>query len=94
MDPIGYPKRSRANQRSRERRWGRFRHWRRSRCGEVRVSVMRKMIYILIWAAISLLAGAAGNYFVSLDFWWSSLIVGIALIVNGFIAEWEDRDKK
>lgn len=55
---------------------------------------MRKIIYILIWAVISLLAGAAGSCFFRLDFWWSSLMVGIALIVNGFIAEWEDRDKK
>jgi hypothetical protein len=55
---------------------------------------MRKIIPILIWAAISLLAGAAGSYFFKLNFWWSSLIVGMALIVNGLIAEWEDRDRK
>jgi hypothetical protein len=53
--------------------------------------VMKKIIPILIWAAISLLAGAVGSYFFNLSFWWASLIAGIALIVNGLIAEWEDR---
>lgn len=55
---------------------------------------MRKINYILIWMAIAFLSGAAGSYFFKLNFWWSSLIAGIALIVNGLIAEWEDRDKK
>ena len=55
---------------------------------------MRKIIPILIWAVISLLAGAVGSYFFKLSFWLSSLIAGMALIVNGLIAEWEDRDKK
>ena len=58
------------------------------------MSIMRKIIPILIWAVISLLAGAVGSYFFKLSFWLSSLIAGMALIVNGLIAEWEDRDKK
>jgi hypothetical protein len=55
---------------------------------------MRKTVHILIWLVIVLLVGTAGSYFFKLNFWWSSLIVGIALIVNGLIATWEDRDKK
>ena len=55
---------------------------------------MRRFIYILIWAAISFLVGAIGSYFFNLNYWLSSLIAGIALIINGLIAEWEDRDKK
>jgi len=55
---------------------------------------MRKIIHILIWGGISLLAGAIGSHFFNLDFWWSSLIAGIALIVNGLIADWEDRNRK
>jgi hypothetical protein len=55
---------------------------------------MKKIIPILIWAAISLMAGAVGSYFFKLNFWFSSLIAGMALVVNGLIAEWEDRDKK
>ncbi len=54
---------------------------------------MRRITHFLIWAAISLLAGAAGSYFFKLDFWLSSLIVGAALMINGLIAEWEDRDR-
>jgi hypothetical protein len=56
--------------------------------------MMGKIIPMLIWAAISLLGGAAGSYFCKLNFWLSSLIVGMSLIVNGLVAEWEDRDKK
>lgn len=55
---------------------------------------MRKIIPIMIWVAISLLAGAVGSYFFELSFWLSSLIAGMALIINGLIAEWEDRDKR
>jgi len=55
---------------------------------------MRKITHTLIWLVIALLVGAAGSYFFKLNFWWSSLIAGIALVVNGLIAEWEDREKK
>lgn len=52
---------------------------------------MRRIIYVLVWIIISLVAGAVGSHFFNLDFWLSSLIAGIALIINGLIAEWEDR---
>lgn len=52
---------------------------------------MKRMLYTLIWLVISLLAGAVGNYLFNVNFWVASLIAGIALIVNGLIAEWEDR---
>ncbi len=52
---------------------------------------MKRGLYILIWLAISLLAGVVGNYLFKVDFWLASLIAGLALIVNGLIAEWEDR---
>jgi hypothetical protein len=55
---------------------------------------MRRTTHILIWLVIALLAGAAGSYLFRLSFWWSSVIAGIALIVNGLIAEREDRDNK
>jgi hypothetical protein len=51
---------------------------------------MKWIFYTFVWAVISLLAGAAGSYFFSLDFWLGSLIAGGALIVNGVVAEWED----
>jgi hypothetical protein len=52
---------------------------------------MKRLVYTLIWLAISLLVGTAGSYFFSLNFWAASLVAGVALIVNGLIAEWEDR---
>jgi len=55
---------------------------------------MHKTNKIIIWLVIALLGGITGSYFFKLNFWWSSLITGIVLIVNGLIAEWEDRDKK
>jgi uncharacterized protein YqfA (UPF0365 family) len=55
---------------------------------------MRKIKHILIWVAISLLAGAVGSHFFNVEFWLSSLIAGVALIINGLIAEWEDRDRE
>jgi len=51
---------------------------------------MKNRLYILIWFAISLLAGLAGSYLFNINFWTASLIAGLALIVNGLIAEWED----
>jgi hypothetical protein len=54
----------------------------------------RKIIPAMIWAVISVSAGAAGSYFFKLKFWLTSLIAGMALIVNGLIVEWEDREKK
>ena len=52
---------------------------------------MKRLHYTLIWLVISLLAGAAGNYLFNINFWVASLIAGMALIVNGLLAEWEDR---
>lgn len=53
--------------------------------------MMRRVMYTLIWLVISLLAGVAGSYFFNMNFWVTSLIAGLSLIVNGLIAEWEDR---
>jgi uncharacterized membrane protein len=45
----------------------------------------------LTWLAIPLLAGAFGSYFLELGFWSIALIVGLSLIANGILADWEDR---
>ena len=45
----------------------------------------------LTWLAIPLLAGVSGSYFLELGFWSTALIVGLALIANGLLADWEDR---
>ena len=53
--------------------------------------MMKRLLYILIWLVIALVAGAVGSYLFNVNFWVASLIAGLALIVNGLIAEWEDR---
>jgi fatty acid desaturase len=52
---------------------------------------MRRIAEITIWTAACLLAGAAASRYCHLDYWWSSLVAAISLILNGFFAEWEDR---
>ena len=47
----------------------------------------------LVWAAVSMLAGALVSHLSGLAFWASSLIVGLALIAIGLVADWEDRGK-
>jgi hypothetical protein len=47
----------------------------------------------LVWLAISFLGGALGSHLLGYNFWVSSAIVGLALIGNGLVADWEDRGK-
>lgn len=53
--------------------------------------IKKILIYILVWLIISVLAGMLGTYLFNINFWTSSLVAGLALILNGMIAEWEDR---
>jgi len=53
---------------------------------------MKKRDYIFIWFTISLLVGGLGSYIFKINFWIISIIVGLILIINGLIADWEDRD--
>jgi membrane protein implicated in regulation of membrane protease activity len=56
---------------------------------------MRKLTkYTLIWLAISALVGALGAFFLHMNFWISAMIVGLSLIANGLLAEWEDRRRQ
>ena len=53
---------------------------------------MKRIKYLLIWAAITFVVGAIGSYIFNLNFWVSSSIIGVSLIINGLIAEWEERN--
>ena len=53
---------------------------------------MRRFKIALVWLIIALIVGAAGGLLFHLNFWVSSLVAGAALVVNGLIAEWEDRN--
>lgn len=57
------------------------------------MSIVKCSPYIIVWFAIVLIAGAAGSYFFNLNFWLAAGIAACALIVNGLIAQWEDRDQ-
>ncbi len=51
---------------------------------------MKRMIRLAIWIIISLLAGLIGSYLFDIKFLLSFSIAGVALIINGLIAELED----
>ena len=57
----------------------------------MRTLLTRWVINVLIWIGISGFIGALGTFFLKIDFLYSSAGVAVALIINGFIAEWEDR---
>lgn len=57
----------------------------------MRTLLTRWVTNVLIWTGISVFIGALGAFFLKIDFWYSSAGVAVALIINGFIAEWEDR---
>jgi hypothetical protein len=56
-------------------------------------AIMRRVFEMTTWAAVCFLAGAAASHYWHLDFWLSSLIAGISLMLNGFLAEREDREQ-
>ena len=51
---------------------------------------MKKPLHLVVWFVIVLMAGAVGHHFFNVGFWIGALIAGVASIVNGLIAEWED----
>jgi len=50
-----------------------------------------RLLYIVIWLLICVLAGSVATYFFSLNFWVAFAITAAALILNGIVAEIEDR---
>lgn len=57
----------------------------------MRTLLTRWVTNVLIWIGISAFIGGLGTFFLKIDFWYSSAGVAVALIINGFVAEWEDR---
>ncbi len=55
---------------------------------------MKKTSYFAIWVAVSLVLGAIGSYFFNLSFWLTSAIAAAALIINGLIADFEDKNDR
>lgn len=53
--------------------------------------MMKRGTQVLVWLAISAMAGAGGSYFFGIDFWVATVLAAASLTLNGFIAEWEDR---
>jgi hypothetical protein len=47
--------------------------------------------FLLIWAAVCILAGVIFSNVFHLSFWFGVLIAAVAMFVNGLVAEWEDR---
>jgi hypothetical protein len=55
------------------------------------VSVSARLKYTLVWLAISLVIGAIAHFGFGQNFIASAVIAGVALTLNGLLAEWEDR---
>jgi hypothetical protein len=55
---------------------------------------MKRFLHIAVWVLISLVLGAIGSYLFNLSFWLTTAIAAIALIINGVIAEIEDKNDK
>jgi hypothetical protein len=55
------------------------------------MSLKRRLIYIVTWLAISVVAGTAAAHFLRLGFWVAFSITAVALLINGIVAEIEDR---
>lgn len=55
---------------------------------------VRRFSHIAIWCLISLVLGALGSYFFSLNFILTTAIAAVALTINGLIAEVEDKNDK
>jgi hypothetical protein len=50
-----------------------------------------RLLYIVVWLLICVLVGSVAAYFFSLNFWVVFVITAAALILNGIVAEIEDR---
>ena len=47
----------------------------------------------LAWLLISISVGALGSHLLNLNFWLCAIIVAVALALNGWLADREDRGK-
>jgi hypothetical protein len=45
----------------------------------------------LVWAAIVIIVAGAASYLIGIGFWPAAAIVAAALVINGIVAEFEDR---
>jgi uncharacterized membrane protein len=45
----------------------------------------------LIWAVIPISVGAILNYLFGLGFWFCTIMVAISLVLNGWLADHEDK---
>jgi hypothetical protein len=55
------------------------------------MTIRKRLLYTVAWLAICSAAGGIAAYGFQLSFWITFAITAAALVVNGFIAEWEDR---
>ena len=51
----------------------------------------KRLLYITIWLLICVSVGSIANYFFGLGFWVTFVITAVALVLNGIVAEIEDR---
>ena len=55
------------------------------------VTIRKRLLYIVAWLAICGAVGGIAAYGFHLSFWITFAITAAALVINGFVAELEDR---
>jgi len=55
------------------------------------MNIKRRMLYLTIWVVICSVVGIVAAYFFNVGFWLAFLITAAALLLNGVVAEIEDR---
>ena len=57
------------------------------------MNLKKRLFYVFVWLLICVLVGSVATYFFHLPFWVAFVITASALVLNGVIAEVEDRMK-
>jgi hypothetical protein len=55
------------------------------------MKLKKRLLYIVVWISICGLAGLVAAHFFGLSFWVTFSITAAALVLNGILAEIEDR---
>jgi hypothetical protein len=55
------------------------------------MTMKQRILGLLIWLVIVGAIGAFARYALGINFWVAAIVAGLALISNGLVAEWEDR---
>lgn len=55
------------------------------------MNAKRRLLYVVTWAVVASVVAGGAAYFLKLNFWLAFFITATALVLNGIVAEIEDR---